>query len=321
MPIVTTKQQKALSDARQVAGDKQERDVAFYLRRSFKDSEDIFVFNDYAFRYNDENAQIDHLVVHRYGFLILESKSIYGEVKVNSAGEWSRSFNGKWSGIPSPIKQAELQQALLKKMLNDNASAFLGKIMGLQQQVGGRKWDALCVVSNSCILHRDDIPKDINARIIKSESVADVVEKIGGKRRLKAFIETAPAFSANELERIVAYLLEQQVGTTSPPSTPEVESKPLPDAGPTPLPSNEPSTSSNLACKKCGETKELQGCYGKYGYYVKCDACGTNTSMRVPCIRCGGTDVKVTKKKLEYWITCGCSEPYLLFRQESAEPS
>ena len=54
MPIVTTKQQKALSDARQVAGDKQERDVAFYLRRSFKDSEDIFVFNDYAFRYNDE---------------------------------------------------------------------------------------------------------------------------------------------------------------------------------------------------------------------------------------------------------------------------
>lgn len=325
MPIVTSKQNKNLTDIRQVAGDKQERDVAFYLKRAFKDRDDIYVFNDYAFSYKDENAQIDHLIVHKYGFMILESKSIYGEVKVNKTGEWSRSYKGQWSGIASPIKQAELQQILLKQMLMDNTDKFLGKKLGMQQGVRYRKWDSLCVVSNSCILHRDNIPADINDRIIKSEAVAETVEKVSGKGLLKAFLDTAPAFSNEELEHIVGYLLKQGapiaeelsegasvVEETNPTASTETIDQ---------APVVESTAPNHLTCKKCGETNQLQGCYGKYGYYVKCDACGTNTSMRVPCIRCGGTDVKITKKKLEYWMNCGCSEPYLLFRQEYDESS
>ncbi|WP_051298450.1 nuclease-related domain-containing protein [Marinobacterium litorale] len=325
MPIVTTKHQQELSDVRQIAGDKQERDVAFYLRRAFKDSDDIYVFNDYAFSYDDERAQIDHLIVHKYGFLILESKSIYGEVKVNGAGEWARSYNGNWAGIPSPIRQAELQQKLLKKMLVENAADFLGKILGLQQNVGGRKWEALCVVSNTCILHREDIPADINKRIIKSEAVADAVDKIGGKGRLKAFIETSPAFSADELRSIADYLLtraslaaapDPEPSAAAPASTPVAE--PVTEVRePTtkPAPVAEPAPSAQISCKKCGEAQRLTGSYGKYGYYVKCEACGANTSMRQPCIRCGSKDVKVMKKRQEYWATCSCSDPYLLFTQ------
>ena len=97
-----------------IAGQKQEQDIAFFLRREFKDHPQVFIINDYKFSFNDETAQIDHLIIYPYGFLIVESKSISGEVKVNELGEWSRSFKSKWSGMPSPIKQAELQQKLLR---------------------------------------------------------------------------------------------------------------------------------------------------------------------------------------------------------------
>ena len=63
--------------------------MAFYLKREFTKDDDIFVFNDLRFSYQGEYSQIDHLILHRFGFVLIESKSIYGEVKVNAQGEWS----------------------------------------------------------------------------------------------------------------------------------------------------------------------------------------------------------------------------------------
>lgn len=39
------------------AGQKQELDVAFYLRRAFKDHPQVFVFNDLKFKHNDEQLK------------------------------------------------------------------------------------------------------------------------------------------------------------------------------------------------------------------------------------------------------------------------
>ena len=74
------------------AGQKQEQDVAFFLRREFKDTPNIFIINDFKFTFNDETAQIDHLLLYPYGFILMESKSIKGKVKVNDFGEWRRSL-------------------------------------------------------------------------------------------------------------------------------------------------------------------------------------------------------------------------------------
>ena len=105
------------NSAKSKAGQKQELDVAFYLRRAFKDHPQVFVFNDVKFKHNGESAQIDHLIVYTYGFILIESKSITGEVAINQHQEWSRSYRGQWQGMPSPIKQVELQLALLKSLV------------------------------------------------------------------------------------------------------------------------------------------------------------------------------------------------------------
>ena len=52
-----------------------EKQMAFYLKRAFQESDDIFVINDLRIEMNDDVAQIDHLIMHRFGFIVIESKS------------------------------------------------------------------------------------------------------------------------------------------------------------------------------------------------------------------------------------------------------
>ena len=146
-----------------MAGDKQEKDVAFYLRRAFKDHPEVFIFNDLNIRFNSEHAQIDHLVLYKYGFILVESKSITGEVKVNQHEEWSRSYRSKWQGIPSPLKQVELQQELLKSFLNDSRNIILDKLFGLKQQsFTYRKFDSICAVSSNALINRESMPSKVS---------------------------------------------------------------------------------------------------------------------------------------------------------------
>ncbi|OUR87179.1 nuclease, partial [Gammaproteobacteria bacterium 42_54_T18] len=64
--IIKEKQIETMpTDSRLKAGIKQEQDVAFYLRRAFKNRDDVMVFNDLRIIHDEEVAQIDHLIVTR----------------------------------------------------------------------------------------------------------------------------------------------------------------------------------------------------------------------------------------------------------------
>ena len=69
----------------------------------------------------------------------------------------------------------------------------------------------------------------------------------------------------------------------------------------------------SLACKQCGETEKLTAQYGKYGYYVQCGVCETNTSMKTPCPACGNPKARIKKQGNHYWLTCDCSFNEVLF--------
>ena len=206
-------------DKRQQAGDKQEQDVAFYLRRAFKDSEDIFIFNDLRVEHNDEVAQIDHLVLYIYGFILIESKSITGEVKVNVNEEWSRSYNEKWSGIKSPIKQVELQQRLLRELLFEKRHEILPKkLFGkLQQSFGRRCWDNICAVSSNAIVDRKNMPKAVSSQLVKSEFLIDKINEVMNLPANKVTnffsMNSRPDFKTDELEKISRFLIKSHSST------------------------------------------------------------------------------------------------------------
>ena len=127
--IVKDKDNISEPSANEAKGAVAEKQMAFYLNRQFGESKDVFVFNDLRVERNGEVAQIDHLIVHLYGLVIIESKSVNGSITVNEHLEFER----KTTGIPSPIEQARRQGALLRLLLEDHKSELRGKIFGLKQ--------------------------------------------------------------------------------------------------------------------------------------------------------------------------------------------
>tara|TARA_R110002050_G_scaffold233837_2_gene369745 strand:- start:2870 stop:3826 length:957 start_codon:yes stop_codon:yes gene_type:complete len=300
------------------AGQKQEQDVAFFLRRAFKDHEQVFVINDFKFTYNDETAQIDHLIVYPFGFVLIESKSITGEVKVNGLGEWTRSLYNKWSGMASPIKQVELQQKLLREMLFENRESILSKLFGVRQQsFGGRCWDNICAVSSNAIVDRESMPDAVSKQLVKTEFLVD---KLNETMKLKTHLsklnpfDTRPDFSDEELKSITSFLMAQvnnkpviQQEVNEPKVAFEI-SKGIDIAD-----KIVKTTESILQCKSCGEKSDYSAQYGRFGYFIKCNKCETNTTMKMPCATCGSKNTKVSKKKESYTLNCSdCEQKIIL---------
>ncbi len=290
------------------AGQKQEQDVAFFLRRAFKDHKQVYVINDFKFTHNDETAQIDHLIVYPFGFVLIESKSIKGEVKVNDFGEWTRSFGNKWSGMASPIKQVELQQKLLREKLFEHREVILDKLFGIKQQSFGlRCWDNVCVVSSDAVIDRDSMPSDVSKQLVKTEFLVDKLNKVM-KLKHKAIrlltVDSRPDFSEKELDSITSFLMAQlniKADNKEQINKKVVEPK---------APAEKPNVviDAVLQCKSCGEKSDYTAQYGRYGYFIKCNKCETNTAMKMPCGSCASKNTKVAKKKETYTLHCSDCE-------------
>ena len=311
--ITKDRDSKIDNSLQQKAGAKVEQDVAFYLRREFGDANDVFIINDLRIQFKNETAQIDHLVLYNKGFIIIESKSIRGEVKVNNQLEWSRTVRGNWTGMPSPIEQAKLQTKLLKALLNDNAKSLLDRIAFVQAYFGGRCWDQLCAASNDALIDRTSIPKDISKKLIKAESIGSCVKSLIKKHRVGSILNPNPTFNRDELYRLVHFLNEQHVPTSSPApkvhiaELSETEKIDLIPAQETIEEAKVPQIRHGFNCKKC-QSPQTEPRYGKYGYYVYCPQCKVNTAMRISCHSCQSNSAKVSKKKNTYSIVCSCGE-------------
>ena len=295
------------------AGQKQEQDVAFFLRRAYKDHKEVFVINDFKFTHNNETAQIDHLIVYPYGFLLIESKSVKGEIKVNKQREWTRSYNSTWSGMASPIKQVELQQGLLKELLSSNRESILSKLLGIKQQgFRLRCWDNLCAISSNAIVHRESMPSDVSNHLVKSEFLVDKIDSImrlrpAVVRALNPF-DTRPDFNSEELASITSFLMAQL--NDNPVINNEVEEKTAPTyvvekVVEKPVVQEQMKQEEVvLKCKSCGETSDYSTQHGRYGYFIRCNKCQANTAMKAPCVSCNSKNTKVSKKKDTYTLIC-----------------
>jgi len=290
-----------MPDFKRIAGEKQESQVSYFLNRYFGGNDNYRILNNLHIEVNGFKSQIDHLVIYRAGFIVVESKSIKGEVRVNSLGEWERSYKGEWFGIPSPVKQAAMQIDNLKALLRENSSRLLGKLLGLQKGFGGRQYKIVVAISSSARLDRANIPADISKHIVKTEFLVDKIRELtkAADSGLKSFAKSEPRFTDDEMDRIYAFLKNYE---RSNEPAPEPESRPVANRSERPEPSGQ--TVVTVSCKNCGETQALSAHYGPYGYYARCARCSTNTALKYACPVCGSGSTRTRKSGSDMYLDC-----------------
>jgi len=297
-----------------------EKQMAFYLKRAFQDSSDIFVINDLRIKMNDDIAQIDHLIIHRFGFAVIESKSVTSEISVNEHGEWIRHYNNHSKGMPSPINQAIRQIDLLKKFLMANCDHLLKKIILSKVTLSGFKFDIFVAISDNGIIKRDE--KITINEVRKADQITENIKKlISGytETNNKLFsLKTNYHFRDSTMEKISNSLLRSHKPKNSfynetKETTKEDDEKFVKWA-----PKDDVVISKKTelkSCSKCG-SQNIEIVYGRYGYYFKCKKCNGNTAIKLKCKK-DSCKVRIRKAKLNFYKECSsCDTSELYFKNK-----
>lgn len=292
------------ADKRRKAGHSAEAQLAFYLKRIFEPEHHIRVLNDLRLEHKDDAAQIDHLIIHPYGMVVIESKSVVGTLKINDQGEWLRSYKGHYQGMPSAKLQAERQVLFLRRYLDEDAGQLFDATKGKRATFGAMPIDVLVAISDGGVIHR---PKNQQLDyLVKAEQVPDRVTRLIGERRpsggFLGMFKEGFAFGDGELAGITSFLHNRHspLEFTGEPRLRAEPAIPVPSVVP-PAETVSPNITSHK-CKHC-QSERLEVRWGQYSYYFKCLDCNENTSISQKCESCGGKE-KVRKQGPTFFSEC-----------------
>ena len=302
----------ATSDKYQKAGLSAEKQMAFYLKRAFGIEENVLVLNSLRLEKKGDAAQIDHLILHEYGMIIIESKSVSTKVAVNEYGEWERFVDGAAQGMPSPVKQAQRQAEFLKSYLIPFTDILLKKVVGIQLKFDKMPIDLIVAISDKGIISRPKKQVDELKRIRKADQVVDEVNEILSKYKkedavLRLSLSMPYLLGRAARENASQFLLRRHKPFKSGNSQKAAVKQKAPQA-------TVPKTVKNWPkCDKCN-SDSVEVIYGKYGYYIKCKECEKNTAIREMCPSCKGK-LRVRKQKESFFLECGKCETSKLFHK------
>ncbi len=313
-----------------VAGRRAEEQMAFYLRRFFSGSADIDVLNSLRIELGGEVAQIDHLVLHPFGLLIVESKSVVESVQIESDGQWIRWFNNHPQGMRSPITQARMQAMLLKALLDKAVKQegvfdrLLLDVLVAISDKGRIQWPATGPLPEVC--KADQVHERISQKLEEARraATATVTLSVKNRQRIADFL----CAMHKPLVRPVSTPVPEPAMVSEPvkpyTSTPETASSPVvaalataqsfkpagtPVPQPAPTPGRKPLPAKN--CKHCG-SGDLEAAYGKFGYYFVCRRCEKNTAIKFTCPACGG-EGRIRKAGKDFFAECKTCDASALY--------
>ena len=172
--------------------------MAACLEETFGGSDDIMVFNDLHIKYRQHKTQIDHLIAHRHGFVLIETKYISDTLLVNRNFKFSRHKNGRKYHVRSPLSQAEKQRQVLVDVLNyHRREIFQGRdVTNIPLFSPDRLEILISIVSPNPVIVQPD-----SCQVMDVDEVCDTVQ---------AKISTSPdvlCFSTSEMDIMKSMLL------------------------------------------------------------------------------------------------------------------
>ncbi|MEL7484827.1 MAG: NERD domain-containing protein [Planctomycetota bacterium] len=351
------------------AGKRAEDQMAFYLNRDLRSNNRLHIIHDLRVVDPDQPehnglpgvCQIDHLVLHQHGAFIIESKSVSEEITVrplSSGGDqWTRRYQGRNKGFPSPIKQAERQAALLRNLLQDNKGRLRAKMsVGLRtvakalsgtDQRGFRHMpiQIIAAISDNGSIKElggwKPPQQPFRSFLCKADSVSELINEELNKHRAWLTNTFKPdasetkyyglwSMKPDELNAVHAFLQSHNTPkqstapkpTATAPQQPPAFDLPAPQTT-APEPQPRPPQSAATACKACNGPN-LTAKSGRYGYYWACNDCNTNTAMPATCEACGQNGkatkaVRIRKDGPRYFRDCqACGIDQLVWRESAA---
>ncbi|RNC80526.1 MAG: NERD domain-containing protein [Phycisphaera sp.] len=320
------------------AGHGAEKQMAFYLRRAFGSHREIFILNDIRIvdpeqqtesLLGEDACQIDHLVLHKLGMFIIESKSAVGKVTVSSDGTGGDEWVFGSRGRRSPLKQAEMQAEYIRTYLTNNQEQLLGKfpkgtrtlaklINGTDQRgVRHMPMQAIVALSDKATIQRKgwkEPSEPFQAYVCKADLVPDKVltefkrHQSAAKLLSRGDGEYGMWWMKAEEVLPIAEFLRDSNSSRVHSGPKKVVPKAVEQAATQAIHKKKANKESGPACKACG-SNSLSARYGKYGYYWACLDCQQNTAMPKLCGVCGADgkknkDVRVRKEGQKYFTSC-----------------
>lgn len=148
-----------------------EKNVAFELKNS---GIPMYILHDIYLKDGDLSAQIDYMVFTKKLCFIIECKNLFGNIEINSAGDFIRSISvgGKIrkEGIYSPITQNERHLQIIKNVKVDSKSNILSKYM--TDRYFDNFYRSVIVLANpKTILNAKYAKKEVKQKVIRADQL------------------------------------------------------------------------------------------------------------------------------------------------------
>lgn len=154
-----------------------ENNIKYELRNSHIP---MFVLHDLYLEYGDLSAQIDFLIVTRKHQYILECKNLYGDIEINSAGDFIRTVSfGRFKrkeGIYSPITQNRRHLELIKQIRCAEQSNILFKT--LFEKNFYNNYRSIVILANpKTVLNAKYAKKEVKDQVIRADQLTTYIRK------------------------------------------------------------------------------------------------------------------------------------------------
>lgn len=159
-------------------GIKGEESIAFELKNS---GTDMYILQDICLEHGELSAQIDYLIVTRKRTYIIECKNLIGDIEINNAGDFIRTYQLKGrkirEGIYSPITQNIRHLQIIKAVRKSAKGNFISQ--KIFESHFDDNYKSIVVLANpKTVLNAKYAKKEIKEQIVRADQLIQKIKEM-----------------------------------------------------------------------------------------------------------------------------------------------
>lgn len=159
-------------------GLKGEQNIAFELKNS---GTDMYILQDIYLEHEGLSAQIDYIIITRKRVYVIECKNLIGDIEINSAGDFIRTYQIKGrkvkEGFYSPITQNSRHLQIIKEVRKTIRGNFITK--QIFENHFDENYKSIVVLANSkTVLYAKYAKREIKEQIVRADQLIHKIKEM-----------------------------------------------------------------------------------------------------------------------------------------------